>query len=124
METFATGSEPAGRDHDDDAERPFLEVAGAEGSILRATPSGLTVCPCRATWSQAGVRHRHWAYEQIGDVQLDADGPVGVIRATIRSSGTQLPLLLLEPNQIPAARRTLEIVWNLMGVARLEGRPA
>lgn len=123
MQTFGPGpASPRSDSPDDRSEQPFLEVAGAEGSILRATPAGLTVCPGRGP-SQA-VGERSWAYDQIRDVHLDADGPIGVIRATIRSSGTELPLLLLEPDQIPAARRTLEIVRNLMGAARLEGRPA
>lgn len=124
MQTSGPGiATPRSAAPDDRSEQPFLEVAGAEGSILRATPSGLTVCPGRATWSQP-VGERQWSYDQIGDVHLDADGPVGVIRATIRASGTELPLLLLEPDQIPAARRTLEIIWKLMGVARIEVRPA
>lgn len=125
MQTFEIGSAPTGPDgHQDDTERPFLEVAGAEGTSLRATSSGLTICPATATRPRPAVGPRHWSYDQLGDVHLDAYGPVGVIRATIRASGTELPLLLLEPHQIPAARRTLEIVWNLMGAARLEGRPA
>ena len=124
MQTFGPGpASPRSDSPDDQPEQPFLEVAGAEGSILRATPAGLTVCPGRAPSSQ-DVGERQWAYDQIGDVHLDADGPIGVIRATIRASGTELPLLLLEPDQIPAARRTLEIVRNLLGAARLEGRPA
>lgn len=125
MQTIEAGPAPSGPDaNDDDTEGPFLEVAGAEGTILRATSSGLTVCPGTATGSRLGVAPRHWGYDQLGDVHIDVDGPVGVIRATIRASGTELPLLLLEPDQIPAARRTLEIVWNLMGAARLQGSPA
>jgi hypothetical protein len=125
MQTIeALSTSPAPLAHGDDSREPFLEVAGFEGSILRATPSGLTVCPCNATGSQDSVAHRHWGYDQLGDVRLDAYGNVGVIRATIRSSGTLLPLLLLEPDQIAAARRTLEIVWNLMGSTRTMGRTA
>jgi hypothetical protein len=119
MQTIEMGLEPAGSSaHDHDPGEPFLEVAGVEGSILRATPSGLTVCSCRETSAQVAAGHRHWGYEQLRDVRLDTDGAVGVIRATILSSGTLLPLLLLEANQIAAARRTLEIVWNLMGPTR------
>jgi hypothetical protein len=97
----------------DDVEQPFLEVAGIEGSSLRATPAGLTVY-------QGGVQardlagQRRWTYDQLREVRLDAYGSVGVIRATVSSTGGALPLLLLEPEQIAAARRTLEIIWNLM----------
>jgi hypothetical protein len=42
-----------------------------------------------------------------------------VIRARIQSTGHELPLLLLETDQIPAARRVLEMIWNLMGTAPL-----
>lgn len=125
MQTLETGPAVTGPDaSDDDTARPFLEVAGAEGTILRANRTGLTICPGMATGSRTRVAPRRWDYDQLGDVHIDAYGPVGVIRATIRASGTELPLLLLEPDQIPAARRTLEIVWNLMGAARLQGRPA
>jgi hypothetical protein len=125
MQTFETGLAFTSLDAtDDDTEQPSLEVAGAEGTVLRATRYGLTICPGTATGSELRVGPRHWGYDQLGDVHIDAYGPVGVIRATIRASGTELPLLLLEPDQIPAARRTLEIVWNLMGAARFQGRLA
>lgn len=124
MQTLGHGpASPRADAHDVPSEQPFLEVAGAEGSILRATPSGLTVCPGTAPRSRA-LGERHWAFVQIADLHLDADGPIAVIRATIRASGTQLPLLLLEPGQVLAARRTLEIVWNLMSAVRMPGRPA
>lgn len=125
MQILEIGPASTGPDgQQDDTERPFLVVAGAEGTSLRATSSGLTICPATATRPRPAVGPRHWSYDQLADVHIDADGPVGVIRATIRASGTQLPLLLLDPDQILAARRTLEIVSNLMGAARLHGRPA
>jgi hypothetical protein len=97
----------------DDAEQSFLEVAGIEGSSLRATRAGLTVHQGGAL-VEGRDGQRRWSYEQIREVRLDAYGSVGVIRATISSSGGALPLLLLEPEQIAAARRTLEVIWNLM----------
>jgi hypothetical protein len=97
----------------DEAAQPFLEVVGIEGSSLRATPAGLTVFQGGALVSdRAG--ERRWSYDQLREVRLDAYGSVGVIRATVSSTGGTLPLLLLEPEQIAAARRTLEIIWNLM----------
>jgi hypothetical protein len=100
----------------DDAEQPFLEVVGIEGSTLRATPAGLTVYQGGVlARDHAGLRR--WTYDQLREVRLDAYGSVGVIRATVCSTGGALPLLLLEPEQIAAARRTLEIIWNLMASA-------
>jgi hypothetical protein len=104
----------------DDADQPFLEVEGIEGSTLRATKSGLTVCPGGAISTPRDGRRR-WDYAQLREVRLDAYGPIGVIRATVGSTGGVLPLLLLEPAQIAAARRTLEIIWNLMASSR-DGR--
>ena len=100
----------------DDASQPFLEVEGIEGSILRATDEGLTVRH-GGPWA-AREGDRRWTYDQLAEVRLDAYGPVGVIRATVSSTGGVLPLLLLEPAQIAAARRTLEIIWNLMASSR------
>ena len=106
----------------DDGEQPYLEVEGIEGSTLRATNEGLTVRH-GGRWA-ARDDDRRWAYDQLAEVRLDAYGPIGVIRATISSTGGVLPLLLLEPAQIAAARRTLEIIWNLMSVARTKGHAA
>ena len=105
---------PATTDGDD--AQPFLEVEGIEGSILRATGDGLTVRH-GGPWA-ARESDRRWTYDQLAEVRLDAYGPVGVIRATVSSTGGVLPLLLLEPAQIAAARRTLEIIWNLMASSR------
>lgn len=125
METFETGTSFTAMDsHEDAGEQPFLELAGVKGSSLRATRSGLTVCPCRDTSAPPDAGDRHWGYEELTDLRLDAYGSVGVIRATIRSSGALLPLLLLEPDQIAAARRTLEIVLNLMRMKRAQGHIA
>ena len=106
----------------DDVYQPFLEVEGIEGSILRATDDGLTVRH-GGPWA-AREDDRRWAYDQLTEVRLDAYGPIGVIRATVSSTGGVLPLLLLEPAQIGAARRTLEIIWNLMASARTKGHAA
>ena len=125
METFKTGtSTMAMASHEDAGEQPFLKLAGVEGSSLRATRSGLTVCPCAGISAPRDAAERHWGYDELTDLRLDVYGSVGVIRATIRSSGALLPLLLLEPDQIAAARRTLEIVWNLMNMKRTQGHPA
>ena len=119
MQAIAMGS-PTGDPglHVDD-EQPFLEVEGIEGSSLRATLSGLVIRPTDATSAE-----RHWSYEQLGSVRLDAYGPIGVIRATILPTGSDLPMLLLEPDQITAARRGLEMIWNLMGARAIALRPA
>jgi hypothetical protein len=101
--------------HQDSVES-YLEIEGSEGSTLRATHEGLTVCPHGGP-SPVGV-DRRWAYDQLHAVGLDAYPPVGVIRATVRTTGATLPLLILEPEQIPAARRTLEIIWNLMAATK------
>jgi hypothetical protein len=120
METFTIGPSTTGPStddppaHDHEGLKPFLEVDGIEGSSLRATPSALTVCSAGGAWSGRRKIRRSWRYDQLGSLRLDAYGSVGVIRATIRASGTDLPLLLLEPDQITAARRALEVVRNLM----------
>jgi hypothetical protein len=57
-----------------------------------------------------------WSYEAIRAVRIERYGPLGVIRATLRV-GSELPLLLLEPNQIGAARGVLEIVCNRLAAA-------
>jgi hypothetical protein len=100
----------------DDEDQPFLEVEGIEGSTLRATDEGLTVRH-GGPWA-AREGDRRWAYDQLAEIRIDAYGPIGVIRATVTSTGGVLPLLLLEPAQIAAARRTLEIIWNLMAASR------
>jgi hypothetical protein len=95
--------------------QPFLDVVGIGGSSLRATYGGLTVYPSPRAASATGPDGRFWEYGLIQDVRLDDLGSLGVVRARIRSTGHELPLLLLESDQITSARRVLELVWNLMG---------
>ena len=97
----------------DDDSQPFIEVAGIEGSRLRVTRQGLTVLPGTGT-SNGREPGRFWAFPRIRDVRIDDVGALGVVRTRIRATGAELPLLLLEPDQITAARRALEMVWNLM----------
>ena len=107
-----------------DVRQPFLEVDGVHGSSLRATPEALIVCSTGGAWSNRQESRRTWTYDQIGSIRLDAYGSVGVIRATVGSTGGTLPLLLLEPQQINAARRIVEIIANLMVSAQHERRTA
>jgi hypothetical protein len=98
----------------DDDRQPFIEVVGIEGSRLRVTRGGLTVLPCTGISDGPGTG-RFWAFPKIRDVRIDDVGALGIVRTQIRATGAELPLLLLEPDQITAARRALEMVWNLMG---------
>jgi len=109
--------------HRDEGEQPFLDVEGIEGSSIRATKVGLTIHPGGAS-SADREGDRRWRYDRLREVSLDAYGSVGVIRATVSSTGGALPLLLLEPRQINAARRILEIISNLMASAQQERRTA
>lgn len=100
--------------------RPFVRIAGARGSSIRASRGELVVCRC-GDWTsgtQAGGRSacRRWPYDALADIRLDGYGPLGVVRATLRQTGADLPLLLVEPDQVPPARRALELVENLMAV--------
>ena len=97
-----------------DDDRPALAVEGVEGSSLRVTRRGLTVLSRPGPKSRLGRGGRFWAYGLIRDVRLDEYGPLGVVRTSIRSTGAEVPLLLLAPDQIAAARRALEMIWNLM----------
>ncbi len=108
---------------DADSRQPFIDVQGIEGSTLRATDAGLIVFP-RGASSADHDGDRRWRYDQLHEVSLDAYGSVGVIRATVGSTGGTLPLLLLEPQQINAARRIVEIIANLMVSAQHERRTA
>lgn len=109
--------------HGEDGDQPFLDVEGIEGSTLRATKAGLTVLAGGASSADRDA-DRRWRYDQLREVSLDTYGSVGVIRATVSSTGGALPLLLLEPQQINAARRILEIISNLMQSAQPERRTA
>jgi hypothetical protein len=97
-----------------------LVIEGSAGTCLALTHDGLIV---RADAGSDDPADRFWAYADLRDLHLAAYGPIGVIRATLRQSGGELPLLLLEPDQIVSARRTLEIAWNRIGRTH-EGRPA
>lgn len=121
MQAFAIGSSAGDPGVQGEETQPFLELEGVEGSTLRATLSGIVIRSCPT--GSAGT-DRRWSYDQLGPVRIDAYGPIGVIRATIRPTGSELPLLLLEPNQIAAARRGLEMIWNLMGSRVNVERPA
>ncbi len=114
MDTFAPSSSLGAPIAIGDLEDPYLEVEGTEGSVLRATLSGLVVFPFGLAEGLPRQVNRRWDYGQLDGVHLDAYGPIGVIRAKSRTTGMDLPLLLLEPNQITAARRGLEMIWNLM----------
>src|SRR4051812_32425913 len=122
MQTVMTGpSVDPGWLAPDAGDGPCLEIEGLEGSALRATMTGLIVA---GRGSSVSERDRFWAYPQLLGIRLDAYGSIGVIRATVRSSSTELPLLLLEPDQITAARRGLEMVWNLMGSTTDRSEPS
>jgi hypothetical protein len=98
-----------------DDEEPFLEIAGVADSTLRATPTGLLI-------TNNVVRRgdgRRWPYAALSAIRIDAYGAIAVIRGTVRATGADLPLLLLEPDQVSPARRGLEIVWNLMSSTSL-----
>ena len=94
------------------------------GSCLRATPAGLTVVPCAGGRPNLDLDERLWKYDQLGAVRLDDDGSLGVVRARIRATGFELPLLLLDRDQITGARRVLEMVRNLMAADGCRGRDA
>jgi hypothetical protein len=101
-------------DRPDDDGPSFLEIVGVEGSRLRATQHGLIVLSDAGDPDGADPTARFWAYGRIRDVRLQDDGGLGAVRAQIRTTGRELPLLLLERDQMSAARRVLEIVGNLM----------
>jgi hypothetical protein len=97
---------------------PFLEVSGVEGSRLRATLRGLTVLAAPGDPDRTIHAARFWEYERLSDVRLEVYGPLGVLRANVRATGHDLPLLLVDPTQITSARRVLEMVWNIMDNVR------
>lgn len=115
MSNMATATPSIESDAPHDEGHPFIEVGGVEGSRLRVTQLGLTVLPRPGTMSDMRRDGRFWAYGLIQDVRLEESGSMGIVRARVRSTGGEVPLLLLEPDQIAAAQRALEMVWNLMG---------
>jgi hypothetical protein len=119
MHSFAissTASDPSIATSNEDVS--FIQIDGTEGSVLRATMTGLVVCACRAAAPISTHGHRRWGYEDLADLRLDAYGPIGVVRARTGDGRTDLPLLLLEPAQIPAAGKGLEIICNLIASLR------
>src|SRR5256885_10014116 len=87
---------------DADSRQPFIDVQGIEGSTLRATDAGLIVFP-RGASSADHDGDRRWRYDQLREVSLDAYGSVGVIRATVGSTGGTLPPLPPPPQPINTA---------------------
>jgi hypothetical protein len=116
-ENGSPSGDPDGRDRV--RAQPFLEVAGVGGSYLRATSSGLTLSSGGSGSTASAREQRTWPYDRLTALRVDSYGSIGVVKATIQASGGDLPLLLLEPEQITPARRALEVVWNLM--AKFDG---
>jgi hypothetical protein len=112
MPTELLSIDTDGRDDDGPS---FLEIVGVKGSRLRASRLGLTVLSDLGEADAPGPDSRFWEYGLIRDVRLQEHGSLAAVRAQIRTTGNELPLLLLEPDQITAARRVLEIVSKLMG---------
>lgn len=100
--------------------QPLLTIEGSSGSTVRVTAAGLLVSTAHTI---SGRDMSFWAYSDLRDVRVTTYGPIGVIRATLRRTGAELPLLLLEPDQIVSARRTLDVVRNRIN-RELEGWPA
>lgn len=114
----ANASPPIGGPDGDDA--PMLTIDGLERSVLKLMATGLQVCPSPA--ARGGIA-RFWAYDDLAEIRVTEYGGIGMIHATLRREQTDLPLLLVELEQITSARRTLEHVWSRVGVRTL-GRPA
>ena len=104
--------------------QPCLVVHGAEGSSLRATPTALVVCPSTIAAGPDPKPERIWPYDQLRAVRLDERGPLAVIRGTIRATGAELPLLLVEGSQLAAARHALAVLANLIDRSKHEDDPA
>jgi hypothetical protein len=97
----------------DEPDGPTLSIDGLERSSLRVGMTGIEVClPASLT----PAMERFWPYAELADLRIADYGAIGVIRATLQRDRTDLPLLLLEQEQIPAASRTLEIVLNRLPV--------
>jgi hypothetical protein len=99
---------------------PSLPIEGLEASALEITMTGLVV---RTPRSDGTSRERFWAYDELCDLRVASYGAVGVIRATVKATGSEVPLLLLEPHQISAARRVIELVRGRIAT-RSDGRSA
>lgn len=85
-----------------------VRIAGARGSRLVVTLRGLTVCHC-ATVHLTHVPCRTWDLQAVATLGVRDYGRLGAVVATLES-GTALPLLLLDPEQVPAARRAVDLV--------------
>ena len=101
---------------------PALQVVGAGGSTLVVTRSGLTVCHC-ATIGSARLPCRTWDLGAIAALGLHQYGPLGAIVATL-ATGTQLPLLLLDTDHVPAARRVVDLLADPLARASTMRRTA
>lgn len=95
--------------------RPTARIAGALGSVLRAGDDELTVCHCAGAVVDGAATCRTWTFDDLAAVRLARYGPLGVVEATIRATGANLPLLLLTPTQILPARRALPLIAELLG---------
>lgn len=95
---------------------PVVQIRGARGTVLRAWRGGIVVCRCAASPADTRGACPVWPYEALTGMRLDAYGPLGVVRATLGPGGVDLPLLLIEPDQVASSRRALDLVVNLMVV--------
>lgn len=116
MHALAIGSSPDDPGLPDDGGASMsLVIRGIAGSLLRATDTTLVVCPARIGPDRAGSPARTWPYRHLSGLRLDEHPPLSTIRGTVRATGAELPLLLVEPDEVAAARRVLEVVGNLIG---------
>ena len=96
------------------AAAPTVRLGGALGSVLRVDPAGLTVCHCADAVVDGAATCRTWPFRDLLAVRLARYGPLGVVEATLRATGTDLPLLILTPTQILPARRALPLIVDLL----------
>lgn len=115
MHALAIGSSPDDPGlPDDGGASTSLVIAGTAGSSLRATATALIVCPARLAPGREVSPARTWSYRRLSRVRLDEGAPLSMIRGTVRATGAELPLLLVERDEVAAARRVLEVVGNLI----------
>ncbi|MDQ3127928.1 MAG: hypothetical protein M3Q66_05660 [Chloroflexota bacterium] len=107
---------------DDVSDEAPLRIAGARGSTLLVTQRQLTICHCD-TLRAAHIPCRTWDLGSIATVGVRHYGPLGALVATL-TSGTLLPLLLLEGSQIPAARRVVDLLARPLARASIMRRTA
>jgi hypothetical protein len=106
----------------DALDEPSMRLAGARGSVLLVTHRRLTVCHCD-TVRVAPVPCRTWDLGSIATVELRYYGPLGALVATL-TSGTALPLLLLDTEQLAPARRVVDLLANSLARASIMRRTA